>query len=220
MSAVSDYLRSLSDQEVRNPVLLNHLRRFNGFPEAQHGDITLELNRRSTRDRRDSQFQRDLLRVAEVLGLQPSVLMSAYWPVRHQFNWNELREKPAEQALDLIAQATSLDIQILVEAYWRVHVKEKKKVKPKKPPKPVKDRPKTVNYISEEDTQEMRRMWLDGEKTGAIARRFCRDAKLVSLILRNERHQERPYLELGILEPRRYDREELSMLRAARKEAN
>jgi hypothetical protein len=207
---VLDYLGSLPDSEVMEPIaaglLLNDLRRIKGFPEATVADIYRDRSRRRQRLLKESQFQHELVKMATPLGIEANVLTSAYWVSRTQ-------SEPGISALQAIAERSGLDLSTLTSAYLEVHPKEEvAKRKPQNPKgKPTSSKRPRRPPIPEEEVQEMRRRYLAGDKVSDIARSVDRDSKLVSLIVSYRRHENRPYLGLGLLTPRKqgYSREEL-----------
>lgn len=233
--SLSEYLRTLPDSEIMEPVDIGKLhlklRRERGFPDALMETIHRERSRRTKLERRGSQFQHALVSIEQALCLPPKTLTSVYWGIQTQV-------EPGEPALQAIAERSNMELSKLLQEYQKTLVEEQpakrrtrkgaKKRKPKPPEakaeQKVRPTKATTGHkgpgptIPVETIQEMRRRYLEGEDPKSIALSLDKEKDLlhlVTLIVTNQRRNRVPYLELGVLERRKYERAELLQLRRA-----
>jgi hypothetical protein len=229
--SLSEYLRTLPDSEIMEPVDIGQLhlklRRERGFPDALVENISQERSRRIRLERRGNQFQHALISMEQALFLPPRTLTSVYWSIRTQV-------EPGDPALQAIAERTDVGLSKLLQEYQKTlagghpskrKAKRRKSKNPEvkaerkeKPPKTTTGRKGPGPTIPVENVQEMRRRYLDGEDPKYIALVFGKGkdlVHLVTLIVTNQRRNRVPYLDLGVLERRKYERDELLQLRSA-----
>jgi hypothetical protein len=182
---LADFLHSLPDQEVMEPVdlavLLNRLHRELGYPDAVYQDVRHERTRRFRLRRQENQFGRDLVALEAALGLEPRTLTVPYWGIRDQH--------PQSKSFPVLAERTGVPFERLTEGYCKIHGPDPKPGRPKgsrqntpqqRAPRPA---PERVRVKANQEPHEksppapseavlaVRKMFLDGHSPTEIYNR-------------------------------------------------